>query len=283
MISLTENSYGNAAKSDQEVTLEIIESIKNDDRPFSTGLSRLDKAMDGGMYPGKAYGICARKKVGKTIMAGTISYNLEKAGVKHLFICAEMGSMEIHQRYLSRELEVFPSAFRTDYRNRPDFQAKLYEAAKRYKKNLIYQNAPGITLDQLKLYVARGINNYKIKGFILDYWQLVQGKGKNQSDASHLDAVAQWIAQVCKEHDIWAVVTAQINQEGNTRGGEGIRLAFDQVYTLQCPGDDVTRSDRWMEMNDTRYTAWNNIGSDLEPGLLLEQKGMFFRERETAF
>ena len=46
---------------------------------------------------------------------------------------------------------------------------------------------------------------------------------------------------------------AQINQEGNTRGGEGIRLAFDQVYVLRAPDEMSGRSERWLEMS-TRGT-----------------------------
>ena len=278
MISLTEGSSENAPRSDQQITLEILEAIKAGDEPTSTGINRLDDVMEGGMYPGKAYGFCARKKIGKTMLAGTISSNLAKAGVKHLFICAEMGPHEIHQRILARELDVYPSAFRSKYKHNPDFQERIAQAAKMQTRSLIYQNAPGITLDQLKLYVSRGVNNYNIKGFILDYWQLVLGKGKSQSDASHYDMVAQWIAQVCKEHGIWALVTAQINQEGNTRGGEGIKLAFDQVYVLHAPENDPSRSDRWLEMTDTRYTEWNNLGSETCPAFMLEKKGLYFKE-----
>ena len=72
--------------------------------------------------------------------------------------------------------------------------------------------------------------------------------------------------------------TRKINQEGNTRGGEGLRLAFDQVYHMRAPNDDPSRSGRWLEMIDTRYTKWANIGSETAPGLTLEEKGLYFSE-----
>ena len=98
----------------------------------------------------------------------------------------------------------------------------------------------------------------KITGIIFDYWQLVSGKDKRKSTAEHLDEVAQWIADYCRRGILWSIVMGQINQEGNTRGGEGMRLAFDQVYQIHRP--DLGKSETWIAMMETRYTA-------SEPGL----------------
>jgi len=145
-------------------------------------------------------------------------------------------------------------------------------------KNVIYRNAPALTFDELKQCLDESVSKFKIKGLILDYWQLVGGKPKSKSNSEHLDEVAQWIADYCRKKDLFSIVFAQINQEGNTRGGEGIRLAFDQVYELKAPKDDPSRSGRWLEMRDTRYTKWINIGSDETSKLFLQEKGLYFQE-----
>lgn len=260
-----------------EITVKILDNLKQNIKPISTGISKLDEAMDGGIYPKKSYGFAARKKMGKTILAGTISHNLNLQGIKHLFICGEMSPQEIQQRSLCRIVDAYPSAFRSNYGKSYDFEKKIAQAAHDMPRNIIYRNAPGLTFDDLKNMVENAINIHQVKGIILDYWQLVGGKTKGQSDTSHLDEVAQWIADYCRKKDIWSIVMAQINQEGNTRGGEGIRLAFDQVYELKAPGDDPSRSGRWLEMRDTRYTKWLNIGSENSPDLTLEEKGLYFR------
>ena len=82
---------------DFEVTESIIADMKRDVRPFSTGYNKLDDAMGGGLYPGKSYGFAARKKVGKTILAGSIAQNLNEKGVRHLFICGEMSPAEVQK------------------------------------------------------------------------------------------------------------------------------------------------------------------------------------------
>ena len=267
----------------RDVADMILEKLKKPPtQATSTGMKRLDTAMGGGLYAGKAYGFAARKKCGKTILCSTISTNLDLAGVKHLFICGEMGQEEIEERALARLTNSYSSAFRTDYGRSVEFMRKVADVVVTQRNNVLYHDAPGITFDELRRSVISAIMHHRIKGFILDYWQLVGGKEKAKSDAAHLDEVAQWIANTCRKYKVWAIVMGQINQEGNTRGGEGMRLAFDQVYHLQpCgPGDfgDITKPERWLEMMDTRYTRWMSIGDKLIPGIVLEEKGPYFEE-----
>lgn len=209
-----------------------------------------------------------------TVLASTISFNLNLQNVKHLFICGEMGPKEIHQRNLSRALSVKPYSFRGDYRHNYDFQKRIMDVARTSNRAILYQNAPGLTFDDLRRYCTAAIYQHKVKGIILDYLQLVGGKPKNKSTAEHLDDVAQWLATFCKQHGIWIITMAQINQEGNTRGGEGLRLACDQCYEIHR--DDITQPQTWLEMMDTRYTEWMNIGSKEIPGLIMNPYGPFF-------
>lgn len=279
---ITVNSPLNDFQDDYQVGEEIISDLKDNRMPYSTGLTKLDDAMGGGLYPGRAYGFAAKKKVGKTVLAGTISANLNQQGIRHLFICGEMSPKEIQQRNLARATDSFPSSFRTEYGKNYNFQKKIAEAVNNSPRNMLYRNAPGLTFQELRRVCSSAVDRHGVKGIILDYWQLVGGKQKNQSDASHLDDVAQWIADFSRKHSTWFIMMAQINQEGNTRGGEGIRLAFDQVYHMKAPGDDPSRSGRYLDMMDTRYTKWTNIGTENQPGISMNEKGPFFEHAESG-
>jgi replicative DNA helicase len=265
-------------ETDRQVVQQIYDDLRNDEKPFSTGLARLDGAMGGGLFPGKSYGFAAKKKMGKTMLASTISGNLAQQKIKHLFICCEMSPAEIHQRVISRRLECYPSAFRSDYGKSQDFQKKIAACYRESQGYTLYRNAPGITFEQLRQYCRIAVEKEKVRGIILDYWQLVGGKENRKSSSEHYDEVAQWLADFGRKNRVWMFVLAQINQEGNTRGGEGIRLAFDQVYHLKAPEDDPSRSGRYLEMMDTRYTSWANIGSDNAPAYHLNEKGLYFEE-----
>lgn len=257
-------------ESNREIGRKIVDDLATSYEVFSTGYPRLDEAMDGGLYSGKTYGFGGRKKTGKTILASSISFQLNQAGVKHLFICGEMGPKEIEQRNIARGLNEFPSSFRLK-RNENAFQKKVGQFVHDNPANVVYFNAPGLTFQKLKEIIFRATADKSIKGIILDYWQLVGGKESKKSTAEHLDEVAQWIADFGRQSGLWNIVMAQINQEGNTRGGEGLRLACDQFYQIQR--DDITQPAMWLEMMETRYTKWTNVGQGRNDKQLVPREG----------
>ena len=263
------------------VARKIYDGLNMNLAPVSTGLPRLDAAMGGGMFPGKMYGFGARKKTGKTILAATVSHNLNYAGVPHLFIACEMGEEEVHQRSMARALQIYPSTFRnpnTRYDNH--LMERIAELAAKGPRNAVYLDSPGIQFDHLKNAVGLAVMKYGIKVVILDCWQLVDGRQRSESTAEHQFRVAQWMATASKKLGIASFVTAQMNQTGNTLGGEGIRLSCDQFYQLHLPDDDPSVEGRWMEMLETRYTGWRNVGSNVSPGLRLNDFGPYFDEEE---
>lgn len=274
--SVTGEETRRKTRTHRQVAEAIAETMAKALPASSTGLPKLDEAMDGGLYKGKAYGIAAKQKVGKTAMLATLSYNLGQGGIPHLFVCGEMGAEEVHQRQIARALDCYPSDFRNERRHSPAFQRQVIDAGRKIERGVIYRDAPGLTFDELRRYVASAVSVHGIEGFILDYWQLVGGQRKGQNEREHLDAVAQWIAEAVKKYNIWAIVAAQVNKEGTTRGGQGMRLSFDQVY--QINREDTSSPFAWLEMMDTRYTRWANVGSQERPGLELIAKGPYFRE-----
>lgn len=264
----------------KEVGMRILEKLDRKVKPYSTGIAKLDKAMDGGIFPRMCYLIGGRKKMGKTTLAGTISCNLNAAKVRHLYICCEMSDEEIHQRNLARLTQSYASSFRNDYGRTEEFKAKIYDAIRESEDYTVYLDAPGIPFDTLKTSVAQACVKYKIKGFVLDCLQLVGGKPNRKSQAEHQDDVGQWCATYPREQNLFSIVTAQINQTGNIRGGEGIRMACDQGYEIHSPDGDPSRSDRWLEMIETRYTQWMDVGTKESPALLINDNGPFLYERE---
>jgi replicative DNA helicase len=275
-IGIVSSASKRVSETDYEVGVRILENLKNPARCQSTGMPRLNTAMGGGLFAKKLYGFAARKKVGKTILAATLSHNLAEQGISHLFICVEMSSEEVLQRILARKTNSFESAFRSDYGKSHDFQDRLAQAVIGSRRCIHFEDKPGISFDELQQVIAAQVMRNGIRGFIMDYWQLVGGKPKNKSMAEHLDDVAQWLASACRKYDIWGVLMAQMNQEGNTRGGEGIRLACDQLYEIHR--EPITEPLAWLEMMETRYTKWANVGAEGIPGMVMDEKGPFFEE-----
>jgi replicative DNA helicase len=248
---------------------------------YKTMIPELDAAMLGGLYPGKIYGFAARKKVGKSTLCVTLSRALTNQGVRHLVVLGEMGSREFSERMAAAELGKSSLIFRSREGVDPSLVGKMGKLQAEFSDIALLRDCPNLTFNDLKTYLEQAVlSRFGISGFILDYWQLVGGKPNNQSTSEHLDNVAQWMAGFAKKHNIWGIVMAQLNQEGNTRGSEGMRLAFDQVYKLDRTKREPEgyEAGAWLEMLETRYTPWEDVGSSGYPALRMSQYGTHFEE-----
>lgn len=256
----------------RSVAEELVESLQKPVRVSSTGIESLDKAMAGGLYAGRLYGISGRKKAGKSALLGTISYNLERAGVRHLLVSLEMKPIEIEQRNSARYLNINAMAY---LRNKPsdNLASRTAEYATSLTESTIYEHAPGGDLDEIRNVISRAIVRNQVRGVILDYWQLVGGKQRNETEEYHLRNVADTLAAIGRRHDVWMLVGCQLNQEGNTRGGEGLRLACDMLLALNRAPDS---QNAWLEMQESRYTPYQNVGSEDVPGLFMHKNGPYF-------
>lgn len=255
----------------QRVAEIVYENLKHPLPCYSTGIKELDYVLSGGLFAGKCYAIAARKKVGKTTLAGTISHNLNQGGIKHLFIAGEMSPVEIEHRNMAREFKINSVHFLTA--SRTNLIRRVGEYAATVPNSMVYEHAPGLSFDDLRRIVASARTQYQVTGVILDYWQVVTGKLKGETEEYHLRAVAQWLADECRRQNLWSLVFAQVNQDGNTRGGEGLKLACDVYFTLHREKDETSA---WLEMEESRYVLYANVGSESVPGLILDKYGPFF-------
>lgn len=267
------------SKTRREVMDEMMSELQAPVRADSTGIVRLDAAMAGGLHRGRAYGLVGRKKAGKSALGGTISYNLNRAGVKHLAALLEMGSISYEQRNVARSLGVNSLKFlNSKTRDNPEFLTDVGNQITREPDHTFYLDRPGLRFEVFQQQVLYHVHKHKIQGVILDYLQLLSGRdARTETLSDFYDRVTQWIAEAVKKYDIWALVLAQMNQSDNVRGGEGMRNAFDQVYAIK-PAAAQKRS--YLEMWDSRYTPMYDIGSTEDPLFVLSMAGPHFEEIE---
>lgn len=258
-------------KSCAEVRAEIIKELERPLERQKTGLQCLDDAMGGGMYQGYTYGLCGPEKAGKTTLAHTISQNLE---CKHLYIAMEMDGKQIERRNIAR-LAGFNSLKFLD-KDPSALKNKVESAINR--KNIYYLDLASGTLDDIIMHVGMAVIKYGIRGFIVDYWQLVGGAEKGDNEEKHLRKVAQSIASFARKNNLWCIMLAQMNKDGATFGSSGIKKACDQLYMIEfCP--NVNKQARWLRMDASRYTFQGDIGSETEPAIYMENNnGPYFRD-----
>lgn len=266
---------------DMQTEMQVLDEIFTDfDTPkvsYSSGIDKLDKAMGGGFFAGKCYGFAARKKMGKTMLASTLVDNLSQNGVKTVFCAGEMSPKEIYHRIVARRVGRNSIAFL----DKPDQRLidAVGELRKTTEQNIHWMKTHGITFKELRRRLYSSIRQTNAKCFVIDYIQLILADDNRTNKAQHMGEVAQWMADFCRENEVFGIVLAQINQEGNIRDGEAMRLAFDQVYQIHKSGEPVDGIQQyWMEQMDSRYTPWCNVGEDNAPALIMDKIGPHFRE-----
>lgn len=253
-----------------EIVEKIIEGLEMPKQCYPTGIEKLDEVMKGGLYEGFTYGFCGAEKAGKTTLAHSISYNLT---CPHLYVAMEMGAAQIEQRNIARDLGTNSLAFldRAQGLNRNSIETRTR------KRPVFYLDSPGATLNEVILNITQSMMKNEIKGFIIDYWQLVQGQQRGESEEKHLRNVAQSLADFARKNKLWCILMAQMNQDGRLFGGNGLRKACDQLYMIQEHDEEFFQNGRWLKMDASRYTTIKNVGGEKENGLIMQTKqGPYF-------
>lgn len=262
----------------RDVAYDLASDLLEAPRFHETGIPILDSAMEGGLHIGRLYAFAARPKVGKTAVLATLASNLAHRGVRCLYVALEMGAKEIAQRMIAGRLG--DNAVRFLRRDRPDFAERVsYYAQDKAPDCLFFEDRPGLTFEAMKLMFGEYVIKHRVEVIFLDYWQLVGGRSSRDTEASHMGAVAQWMADFVKSHGLAVVTAAQINREGETRGGDGLKLSCDMYMSMHRAPEFVDRPQEIvMEMENSRYTMSVDIGTDDQPKLYIDRVGPRLRQ-----
>lgn len=252
-------------KKGETIFQEILLDFEEPPKYHATGIRELDRSMAGGLVSGYTYGIAGKEKSGKTTLASTISYNLNEFDCPHLYIALEMGSKEIEKRNLARRSNANSLSFRNPQK---PFQSQIIKTKPSH--HVHYLDAAGQNLDEIIQAITMARIKYRITGFILDYWQLVEGRQRGDTEEQHIRRVAQSLANYAKRNGLWCIILAQLNKDGDLFGGGGLKKACDQLFYIKhIEGEDRLR---WLEMAASRYTPIINVGSEDKPSLILNQQ-----------
>lgn len=265
-----ETPVSDIVKTKKQIAIQFLESLDKPKECFSTGIPALDKVMGGGLYAGFTYGLAGAEKRGKTTLAHTISHNLNQNRVLHAYVALEMGVIQIEARNQARMAGVNSLAFlQDDIRNNVDLKRRIAQNINDCPDSTLYLNMPGSNFGSIQTELSRLITKHKIKGFVIDYWQLIGGGNKGQMRSEFLFDVAQWLANFARKHGVFCILLSQVNREGSMFGSSGIEKACDQLYTIEL---SESGEDLWLKMTHSRYTPLCDVGSINNPFLTVNKK-----------
>lgn len=269
------------ARTKREVAKSAIEEIMNAPEPVPTGIDALDFLTHGGLRPKFYLGIKGLFGIGKTILAGTISSNLNIQGEKHMVLLLENSPESVEIRDCARHLKINAGQLRDE--DDPDHQVFLQYAetyAEKVPNNSLYEYEPGADISKIERLIIRAVHRHGIKGVIIDYWQEIEGKERGETEDAHLRKCAKRLRRICERENIWCILLAQCDENGKSRYCEsGLEVSCTLVVRLvREENDDVA----FFVTEKSNYSRYADAGSKKDPSVAFDLAGPHFANLTAA-
>jgi replicative DNA helicase len=268
------------SRSKHDVARSALERAKEAKETTTTGIDTLDYLMQGGLQSRRLYGIGGLFGRGKTIMLGSISDNLNLQQQPHLFITMETEPEDIEIRACSSHINQNASViFDQDDDAHQDAVRGAEDVLSKIPNSTYYEYAPLATINDIHRMILRAKSRHGIKGFMLDYWQLIRGHEKGVSRDQHLSECADRLAAICRQENLWGIMTAQIDERGHLVGSPGGLLRSAALYVRLVRDEDAQAA--YFVTEKSNYTRYADTGNESVPGMIFDMaSGPRFRNAE---
>ena len=191
------------------------------ERGWSIGVPPIDRTLNGGLKPGKVYGIAARPSVGKSSLARSFGLATSKGGRPTLLLSQEMPNDEVADCIVA-QLGRIDSARVQNGVFEDDEWSRLTEACDLGITMPFYVDDQGaLTLNDIRT-KARMVKGIKV--LILDYLQLTSSALKDANRNSQIEEVSRGLKALAMSMNIAVVVLSQLNRDVEKRADKEPQL-----------------------------------------------------------
>lgn len=190
--------------------LDLLNSPDRDKyRGIPTGIGQLDSTITG-LNRSDLIVLAARPGVGKTSFGLNIARHASVVSKRRVaFFSLEMSREQLASRLLSTEASVEGTKLRSGDLN-DDEWTRIIEAGDILgKAELYFDDAPGITVQQMKAKVRR-LKNVEL--VIVDYLQLMSGGKKNDNRVNEISDITRNLKIMAKELDVPVIAMSQLRR-----------------------------------------------------------------------
>ena len=192
---------------------------------WSTGLSDLDRMLDGGFCPGDLVIVGARPSHGKTAFGMTVG--LQMAAQRPVaMLSMEMSHTQLNDRITAILGRVpLPDVLRP-HKDNLDMWGRVVDATER-AKSLHWSacDTGGLNINQVRAKARALKRKHGLDVLIVDYIGLMSGTDQKVSRTYQLEEVSRGLKSLAKELGCVVVCLAQLNRQAD-------ELMFDQMPTL---------------------------------------------------
>ncbi|NUR55292.1 MAG: replicative DNA helicase [Acidobacteria bacterium] len=197
-------------------TIEKLQEQRNAITGVPSGFQDLDE-MTAGFQPSDMIILAARPAMGKTSFVLNVAQNAAKKGKTVGVFSLEMSKEQLFLRLLTSEAMIDAHKFRTGYLTEKDY-GKLSHALGTLAELPIYiDDTPGIGLLEMRAKSRRLASQHTLDLVIIDYIQLMQGRGRFESRQQELTAISRSVKILAKELNVPIVALSQLSRAPESR------------------------------------------------------------------
>lgn len=206
-----------------------------------TGLSGLDKILNGGLRRGEMMVIGARPKHGKTALALALARNMAR-DYSVLFISQEMPVMQLMHRHTAAMGTVdLGRILRADATDSGMWERVSEAAEKLGRLNLVHDDQSAQSLLDIRRKAMQVKRQHGLDVLFVDFLQLMQGAGEDNRNRE-LDVISNGLKALAMDLQIGVVVLSQMSRKADEsyhhptmtylRDSGAIEAAADQIALL---------------------------------------------------
>jgi replicative DNA helicase len=182
-----------------------------------TGFPTVDRALSGGLKPGKLIPLAARTSVGKTSLALQIGLNVAQRGHVVLLLSQEMETGEIVDRMIAN-LGRVPLDVITTGKGDTDSWARITEATETAARLPFFiDDTPALTLSAIRSKARQVQRAHGLTLLIVDYLQLCAATGAHEKRHHQIEQISRGLKALAKELGITILLLSQLNRASTQR------------------------------------------------------------------
>lgn len=181
--------------------------------------------MTGGLQPGELVIVAARPSMGKTSFALNLTERIGGKGLGVAFFSLEMSSQQVIQNMLCCRAQIDALSLRKGRVTDVQYKRLLEEADRLYEAPIYVDDAPGLTVTQLRSRCRRLKQKHDIQMIVVDYLQLMTAGGRVESRQQEIATISRAMKGIARELQVPVVALSQLNRDVENRDDHRPRMS----------------------------------------------------------
>jgi replicative DNA helicase len=207
-----------------EIAMQVYEMLENSTRRgLPTGFYELDDMLNG-LQGGEMIIVAARPSMGKTAFAMNLVEAIASAGHAVAVFSLEMSKQQLAQRMMCSRAQIDSQRVRKGLLSPNEFRRLAQMVNEMHKMPIWVDDAPGLTILELRAKCRRLKQQHDIKAVMIDYMQLMDNPGP-ESRQQQISEISRGIKAVARELNIPVIALSQLNRASEGRDGHRPRMS----------------------------------------------------------